>query len=98
MYETSFSFCAPSSATGKPRARPTTKRSSTVSWGSEAYEKGPYDHFMRKEILEQPEAVERTLQGRLDARFATAHLGGLNISARELLEIRRIKILACGSA
>ncbi len=79
-------------------AKPTPKSPSTVTWTAEAYEKGEHEHFMRKEILEQPESVERTLQGRLDTRFQTAHLGGLNLSARDVLEIRRIKILGCGSA
>ena len=53
---------------------------------------------MLKEIMEQPEALGRTLGGRLDRRFNTAHLGGLNLEPRELLDIRRIKILGCGSA
>ena len=79
-------------------AQPTQKRASTVSWTPDAHDRGPFEHFMRKEIFEQAEAVERTLQGRLDRRFNTAHLGGLNLSPRELLEIRRIKILGCGSA
>jgi glucosamine--fructose-6-phosphate aminotransferase (isomerizing) len=79
-------------------AKPTPKSPSTVTWTAEAYEKGEHEHFMRKEILEQPESVERTLQGRLDTRFQTAHLGGLNLAARDVLAIRRIKILGCGSA
>jgi glucosamine--fructose-6-phosphate aminotransferase (isomerizing) len=53
---------------------------------------------MRKEIAEQPEAIRRTLSGRLDFRFQTTHLGGVEMAARELLEIRRVKILGCGSA
>ena len=53
---------------------------------------------MHKEILEQPAAAERVLRGRLDERFATGHLGGLNLDARELRAIRRIKVLGCGSA
>jgi glucosamine--fructose-6-phosphate aminotransferase (isomerizing) len=60
--------------------------------------KGDHAHFMEKEIHEQPDAVRRTLGGRLERRFHTAHLGGIEMSARELLEIRRIKILGCGSA
>ena len=77
---------------------PTTKSPATVPWGFEAYDRGAHAHFMLKEILEQPEACERTLKGRLDAQFGTAHLGGLNLSARDLLDIRRVKILGCGSA
>jgi glucosamine--fructose-6-phosphate aminotransferase (isomerizing) len=78
--------------------RPTDKQPLTVQWGQEAYDRGAHEHFMLKEILEQPEACERTLKGRLDMQFSTAHLGGLNLSARDLLDIKRIKILGCGSA
>ncbi|GAA1952344.1 glutamine--fructose-6-phosphate transaminase (isomerizing) [Nocardioides panacihumi] len=53
---------------------------------------------MYVEMLEQPAAVERALRGRLDDRFGTAHLGGLNLDARELRAIRRVKMLGCGSA
>ena len=53
---------------------------------------------MRKEILDQPNAVARTLSGRLDRRFHTTHLGGLELDARQLLEISRVKLLGCGSA
>jgi glutamine---fructose-6-phosphate transaminase (isomerizing) len=53
---------------------------------------------MYVEMLEQPAAVERALRGRLDERFGTAHLGGLNLDARELRAIRRVKMLGCGSA
>jgi glutamine---fructose-6-phosphate transaminase (isomerizing) len=77
---------------------PTAKIPSTINWTNEAYEKGSFAHYMRKEIGEQADAVRRTLSGRLDPRFATTHLGGLGMSARELLEIRRVKILGCGSA
>jgi glucosamine--fructose-6-phosphate aminotransferase (isomerizing) len=77
---------------------PTSKRATTIAWGHDAYDRGPYAHFLLKEIMEQPEACERTLKGRLDVRFATAHLGGLNTTARELLDVRRVKILGCGSA
>ena len=79
-------------------AEPTTKSPSTVTWGQDAYDRGPHEHYMLKEILEQPEACERTLSGRLDSRFHTAHLGGLELAPHDLLDIRRIKILGCGSA
>lgn len=63
-----------------------------------SYDAGEHDSFMHKEMLEQPAAAERILRGRLDERFGTAHLGGLNMDARETREIRRVKILGCGSA
>ncbi|GAA2152002.1 glutamine--fructose-6-phosphate transaminase (isomerizing) [Kitasatospora kazusensis] len=79
-------------------ARTVTRQPSTVDWEIASYDTAGYEHFLLKEIHEQPAAVERTLSGRLDERFATAHLGGLNLDARELREIRRVKILGCGSA
>ena len=77
---------------------PTRKEPQAIEGVADAYDRGDYPHFMLKEIMEQPEAWERTLRGRLDARFGTAHLGGLEISARDLLDVRRIKVLGCGSA
>src|SRR5205807_9344124 len=77
---------------------PTAKTPSTISWTSEAFDKGEFAHFMRKEIAEQPEAVRRTLSGRLEPRFKTAQLAAVDLAARELLDVRRIKILGCGSA
>jgi glucosamine--fructose-6-phosphate aminotransferase (isomerizing) len=62
------------------------------------YDKAGHDHYMIKEIAEQPDAVRRMLQGRLDTRFNSAHFGGLNLTPRELIDIKRIKILGCGSA
>jgi glutamine---fructose-6-phosphate transaminase (isomerizing) len=59
---------------------------------------GGYRHYMRKEILEQPSSIERMLRGRLDERFGTARLDGLNLGPRELRWFRRVKILGCGSA
>lgn len=63
-----------------------------------AYDAGEHDSFMHKEMLEQPEAAERVLRGRLDERFGTSHLGGLEMDARDLRAIRRVKVLGCGSA
>jgi glutamine---fructose-6-phosphate transaminase (isomerizing) len=79
-------------------ARTTTKQPSIIDTELGSYDAEGYTHFMRKEIHEQPRAVERALRGRLDDRFHTAHLGGLNTDARQLREIRRVMILGCGSA
>ena len=79
-------------------ARPITKSPATVEWEDDAYERGGYAHYMRKEIFEQPEAVTRTLSGRIEHRFHTAHFGGLNLDAGELLDVKRVKLLGCGSA
>jgi glutamine---fructose-6-phosphate transaminase (isomerizing) len=70
----------------------------TVEAEAGDYELGPYEDYMRKEIHEQPEALRRALRGRLDDRFATAKLGGINLDARQLRAIRQVKFLGCGSA
>jgi glucosamine--fructose-6-phosphate aminotransferase (isomerizing) len=79
-------------------ARTTTHEPSLIEADLRAYSADGYTHFMRKEIHEQPRTVERALRGRLEERFHTAHLGGLNIDARQARAIRRVKILGCGSA
>jgi glucosamine--fructose-6-phosphate aminotransferase (isomerizing) len=76
----------------------TIKTPSTIPWKDEAFDKGEFTHFMRKEIGEQADAVRRTLSGRLDTRFHTTHLGGIDLEARDLLDIRRVKVLGCGAA
>ncbi|WP_183095449.1 glutamine--fructose-6-phosphate transaminase (isomerizing) [Nocardioides stalactiti] len=76
----------------------TDRRASQVDIDPSSYDAGEHASFMHKEMLEQPAAAERVLRGRLDQRFATGHLGGLNLDARELRAIRRIKVLGCGSA
>ncbi|GGO46897.1 glutamine--fructose-6-phosphate aminotransferase [isomerizing] [Streptomyces daqingensis] len=70
----------------------------TVEWAAESYDMGGHDTYMHKEIAEQADAVDRVLRGRIDERFATVHLGGLNLDAREARRMRRVKILGCGSA
>ena len=76
----------------------TSKAPTTVEEEPGDYELGPYEDYMRKEIHEQPEALRRALRGRLVERFATARLGGINMDARELRAVRRVKFLGCGSA
>ncbi|PZR52803.1 glutamine--fructose-6-phosphate transaminase (isomerizing) [Xylanimonas oleitrophica] len=78
----------------------TTTQASAVDIDPSAFEHGDVsgEPRMYTEILEQPASVERTLRGRLDERFGTAHLGGLDMDARDLRAFRRVKILGCGSA
>jgi glucosamine--fructose-6-phosphate aminotransferase (isomerizing) len=80
------------------RASDGDKVPTTVEAEADDYELGPYEDFMRKEIHEQPEALRRALRGRLDDRFSTAKLGGINLDARQLRAIRQVKFLGCGSA
>jgi glucosamine--fructose-6-phosphate aminotransferase (isomerizing) len=76
----------------------TAKTPTTIHIDVEDVGLGEFRHYMRKEILEQPSTVERMLRGRLDDRFGTARLDGLNLGPRELRGFRRVKILGCGSA
>jgi glucosamine--fructose-6-phosphate aminotransferase (isomerizing) len=61
-------------------------------------DKGEFEHFMLKEIYEQPEVIERAMAGRLDEADCTAHFGGLNIDPQRLGQVERIIITACGTS
>ena len=74
------------------------KTPTTVDADADDYELGGFQDYMRKEIHEQPDALRRALRGRLEDRFATARLGGINLDARELRAIKNVKFLGCGSA
>ena len=76
----------------------THREAATLDIDPAAFEAGDHASYMRKEIAEQPESAERVLRGRIDERFATAHLGGLGLDPRETRSISRVKVLGCGSA
>jgi len=80
------------------RAQPTSREPDLITTSVEEFDKANFEHFTRKEIHEQPEVLERVLRGRLEERFSTARLDGLNLSPRDLLGIKRIKLIGCGSA
>ncbi len=69
-----------------------------VDWDLDAIEKSGYDHFMMKEISEQPETLENTMRGRLLEEEGTAKLGGLQHLMDELQETDDIIITACGTS
>ena len=69
-----------------------------VDWDLATVERGGFQHFMLKEIMEQPESVRNTLRGRLLEEEGAVKLGGLNLSDDELLKIDRIVITACGTS
>lgn len=71
---------------------------SHVSWDADAAGKGGFEHYMLKEIREQPAAVANTIRGRLIPEEGTAKLSGLNLSFREIADINRVVIPACGSS
>jgi glucosamine--fructose-6-phosphate aminotransferase (isomerizing) len=78
---------------GAPLERAVT----TIDWSPEAAEKGGYEHFMLKEIHEQPESLSQAIAGRIDRddRIAVDQLVGLEAT---LKTITRIELIACGSA
>src|SRR6185436_18099804 len=61
-------------------AAPSTKQPTTLPVVDDNLSKGAFSHFTMKEIHEQPDSVRGTLRGRLDRRFATARLDGLNLT------------------
>jgi glutamine---fructose-6-phosphate transaminase (isomerizing) len=69
-----------------------------VEWDLAEIEKGGFDHFMLKEIFEQPNSVRNSMRGRLDVQEGLARLSGLNMTGEEMREIRRLIILACGTS
>ncbi|TVP58853.1 MAG: glutamine--fructose-6-phosphate transaminase (isomerizing) [Gemmatimonadales bacterium] len=80
------------------RQGPVQRKVHEVTWDLEAIEKGGFDHFMKKEIFEQPRTLEDVTRGRLLEEEGSARLGGVTISDKELLEIDRIIITACGTS
>ena len=75
---------------------PIEKESKTIEWDINAAEKGGYEHFMLKEMYEQPKTVRDTLTPRIkDGKIVIEELG---MSEEEIRAINRIHIVACGSA
>ena len=63
-----------------------------------AIQKGGYDHFLLKEIMEQPTSLRETLRGRVNQSEHIVHLGGPNLSPKELKSIRHLIMVGCGTA
>ncbi len=72
------------------------KESVTIDWDANAAEKGGYEHFMLKEIYEQPKTVTDTISPRI--KDGDIVIDELNMTDEELKAVRRIHIVACGSA
>ena len=75
---------------------PLEKQHSIVDWDVSAAEKGGYAHFMFKEILEQPEAIQKTISPRI--RDGRVVLDDVTLTAEYMNEVSRIFIIACGSS
>jgi glucosamine--fructose-6-phosphate aminotransferase (isomerizing) len=70
----------------------------TIEWTQEEAEKGGYPHFMLKEIMEEPEAIENAIRGRLVPEEGAVKLGGLDSVSQKLREIKRLILIGCGTA
>ena len=70
----------------------------SFDWETAEADKGLFEHFMLKEIYEQPEALENALRGRLDDADSASHFGGLNIDPQQLRRAERIILTACGTS
>jgi glucosamine--fructose-6-phosphate aminotransferase (isomerizing) len=69
-----------------------------VSWDLDAIEKGGYEHFMLKEIMQQPASLRDVMRGRLLQEEGDARLGGITLSDTDLADVERIIITACGTS
>jgi glucosamine--fructose-6-phosphate aminotransferase (isomerizing) len=79
-------------------AKRVRKGVSRIDWDLDQIEKGGFDHFMIKEIFEQPTTVQNTMRGRLVIDEGFSKLGGLNLTREELQTIDHIIITACGTS
>lgn len=77
---------------------PVSREVAKIDWNEDAAEKGGYEHFMLKEIFEQPTSISNSIRGRMDEVMGTGILSGLNFTQRELAQIRRVTIAACGTS
>ena len=75
---------------------PITRESTTIEWDAEAAEKGGYEHFMMKEIYEQPAAVRDTISPRL--KDGQIELSELALDEEAIRNVHRLYIIGCGSA
>ena len=80
------------------RAQQLEKGVSKIDWDLDQIERGGFDHFMLKEIFEQPATVENCMRGRLLPEEGTSKLGGINLSDEQLLKFDNILITACGTS
>ena len=77
---------------------PSDKMVQEVEWTLDQIEKQGYDHFMLKEIYEQPTTLRSAIRGRINLEEGISRLNGLNLQYDELRRIRRVIITACGTS
>ncbi len=79
-------------------AEPVSAKVEEIETNLSAIQKGGYEHFLLKEIMEQPESLIETLRGRVDATEGTVRLGGPGLTEAELRKIKHLVIVGCGTA
>ena len=79
-------------------SQPVSNQVETIQTDLSAIQKGGYDHFLLKEVMEQPTSLQETLRGRINAKDHTVHLGGPNLTVAELRKIKHLIIVGCGTA
>jgi glutamine---fructose-6-phosphate transaminase (isomerizing) len=79
---------------GKSLTRPVKE----ITWDAVAAQKGGYRHFMLKEIHEQPRTITDTFRGRISLKGGTVALEGIPLTAAEMRRIKKIHLVACGTA
>jgi glucosamine--fructose-6-phosphate aminotransferase (isomerizing) len=77
---------------------PVTREIAELGLDAAAAEKGGYEHFMLKEIHEQPDSLANAIRGRLDFNLGSSVLAGMGTSPRELAELGRVVLLGCGTS
>lgn len=78
--------------------KPISKKVFVVNWDAEAAEKGGFEHFMLKEIYEQPKAIRDTLSCRMTADGKQVRFDELNWTPEDVRSIGKVLIIACGTA
>lgn len=78
--------------------KPIKRESILISWSTGMLDKNGYDHYMLKEIHEQPQAVAQTINGRYDRDTGKINLKSYGINKINLKEVNRIQIIACGTS
>ncbi|MBR3256057.1 glutamine--fructose-6-phosphate transaminase (isomerizing) [Candidatus Saccharibacteria bacterium] len=79
-------------------SEPVSAKVEEIETNLAAIQKSGYDHFLLKEIMEQPDSLAETLRGRIDAKNGTVTLGGPGLSESELRRISHLVIVGCGTA
>jgi glucosamine--fructose-6-phosphate aminotransferase (isomerizing) len=79
-------------------AHPLSSRVETIEVDMQAIQKQGYDHFLLKEICEQPQTLQSTLNGRVIVDEQRVQLGGLNLTPVQLRGIKHVTIVGCGTA